>query len=150
MNIFATSPDPRLCAQDLDDKRVVKMTLETGQIISTARHLLGLPAPYKPTHQNHPCVLWALNEVHMQWLLRLLIALSEEYNYRFNKSHKTGETMAELLPAGWEHETPNYFVNCTTFQDLPVHEAYKRYLCWKWIGDKRVPVWTRRGQPRWR
>lgn len=36
MNIFATSNCPKECAAFLDDKRVVKMCLETSQMLSTA------------------------------------------------------------------------------------------------------------------
>lgn len=48
MNIFATSSNPRDCAQSLDDKRLVKMTLETTQILSTVMHLSGHAGPYRP------------------------------------------------------------------------------------------------------
>ena len=34
MNIFVTSPDPVQCAQVLPDKHIVKMPLETSQMLS--------------------------------------------------------------------------------------------------------------------
>jgi hypothetical protein len=36
MNIFVTSLCPRISAQVLDNKRVVKMVLETAQLLSAA------------------------------------------------------------------------------------------------------------------
>ena len=54
MNIFVVDIDPSKAAQSLCDKHVVKMVLETAQILST---ISG--GPYRPTHANHPCVLWA-------------------------------------------------------------------------------------------
>lgn len=36
MNLFVTSKDPEACAQVLDSKRVVKMTLETCQLLASA------------------------------------------------------------------------------------------------------------------
>ena len=52
MNIFYLDPDPVAAAQMQCDKHVVKMALETAQILSTV-----LGGPYKPTHAKHPSVL---------------------------------------------------------------------------------------------
>lgn len=43
MNIFATDVSPVACAKALDDKRVVKMVLETAQMLSTAMHMHNAP-----------------------------------------------------------------------------------------------------------
>ena len=62
MNIFALSNDPHEAAQMQCDKHVVKMTLETAQILSTVHHLHGCifaDQMYKATHKSHPCTLWA-------------------------------------------------------------------------------------------
>lgn len=59
MNIFALDDDPALAARALHDRHIVKMALETAQILCTVAHGLGLPAPYKPPHKNHPCTVWA-------------------------------------------------------------------------------------------
>ena len=59
MNIFVSSFDAREAAKALDDKRLIKMVLETAQILSTNINLAGLrQGPYKTTHQNHPAVVW--------------------------------------------------------------------------------------------
>lgn len=43
MNIFATDISPVACAKALNDKRVVKMVLETAQMLSTAVHMHNAP-----------------------------------------------------------------------------------------------------------
>lgn len=54
MNIFIVDPTPAVCAQYLDDKRVVKMVLETCQLLNNATAILhkvpGGAIPYKLTH----------------------------------------------------------------------------------------------------
>jgi len=58
MNIFVTSNCPKLSAQALDNKRVVKMVLETAQLLSTAIFInstITYDNLYKPTHVKHPC-----------------------------------------------------------------------------------------------
>ena len=72
MNIFVTDPDPIKSAQVLPDKHIVKMPLETCQMLSIVAsskwgHGFGdLPKlngePYKTekgAFRNHPCTVWA-------------------------------------------------------------------------------------------
>lgn len=68
MNIFATSPDPTACAQALDDKRVVKMVLESAQVICTVLNSRGIPTPYRSTHEHNPITLWSHDDDHLAWL----------------------------------------------------------------------------------
>jgi hypothetical protein len=43
---------------------------------------------YKPTHQNHPSVVWASHSYYnWLWTIKHGFALCEEYEYRFNKEH---------------------------------------------------------------
>lgn len=93
MNIFYVDKDPIRAADALCDKHVVKMVLESAQILSTAAHLRGLVREhrqpvYKPTHVKHPCVLWATeNGRAYLWLTRHALALASEYRYRYFKEH---------------------------------------------------------------
>lgn len=90
MNIFVLDTNPQRAAQYHNDKHVVKMILETAQILSTINHKHGVDAPYKATHHNHPCVLWAeQSTANYQWLVTLGFALCEEYTHRYNKIHKS-------------------------------------------------------------
>lgn len=60
-DIFVTDHCPRISAQALDNKRVVKMILETAQLLSTAIFIntnMAYDNIYKPTHLKHPCTIW--------------------------------------------------------------------------------------------
>ena len=88
MNIFVVDYDPNKSAQDLCDKHVVKMILETAQMLCAA-HPIGT-APYKATHLKHPCTLWVARSIdNYEWLLTHGYALCREYTARYGKRHKT-------------------------------------------------------------
>ena len=81
MNIFVLDEEPRLAAQAHCDKHVVKMVLESAQMLSTV-----LDGPYKPTHKNHPCTRWvAQSQDNAMWLWELMVHLNGEYITRWNK-----------------------------------------------------------------
>lgn len=153
MNIFVSDTDPTLAAQALDDKRVVKMVLETAQIISAVAHRYGIDdAWYKLTHVNHPCTLWAGDsDLNLIWLLEHGKALSAEYTKRFSKTHASsaviqlGYKLVPVVPV----KPSSPFANCTPYKDMPIVQAYRTYLDDKWKADKRQPQWTVTGPPQW-
>ena len=78
MNIFVTDPSPYKSAMILPDKHIVKMPLETCQMLAIVcsdkwGHNFGtLPradgTPYateKGAFRNHPCTIWALSLIHI-------------------------------------------------------------------------------------
>ena len=101
MNIFVTDPDPWKSARVLPDKHIVKMPLETCQMLAIVcsdkwGHGFGtLPRadgkPYateKGAFRNHPCTIWANDYVmNWQWLLAHGFALCSEYAARYGKVH---------------------------------------------------------------
>ncbi len=96
MNIFFLDHDPQLAAQFQCNKHVVKMILESAQLLSTVHHLKNkkdikfLEKIYMPTHEKHPCTLWLLeSKEHYLWLAKHAIFLCEEYEYRYEKIHKS-------------------------------------------------------------
>ena len=90
MNLFVLHRDPRIAARWQCDRHVVKMTLETAQILCSAAHLLGQKAPYRPTHLGHPCVVWtAASRGNWRWVVAHGLALAEEYERRFGRRHKS-------------------------------------------------------------
>ena len=98
MNIFYLAHSPSDCAKMHCDKHVIKMILETAQLLSTAHHERGSTAPYKPTHRNHPSAVWVRSGVKQyRWAYSLLEALSAEYTLRYGKVHKTWERCSEAL-----------------------------------------------------
>ena len=60
MNIFYLDKDPVKAAQVQYNKHVVKMILESAQMLCTAHHVYGDPdsVPYKQAHLNHPSTIW--------------------------------------------------------------------------------------------
>ena len=95
MNIFALHTDPVIAAQWHCDKHVVKMPLETAQMLCTVHHHYGFDDPYKPAHSNHPCTIWAGQTIeNYKWLWRLGMALCDEYTYRYNKTHACERVLA--------------------------------------------------------
>ena len=92
MNIFYLHRDPVKAAQIQYDKHVVKMILESAQMLCTAHHVYGNPddVPYKQAHLNHPSTIWARrSRTTYMWLYDHMIALGKEYTKRYGKEHLT-------------------------------------------------------------
>lgn len=170
MNIFILNENPIQAAHDMCNRHVVKMIVESAQILSTAFRLkmekrFGLshkdkrfyPRLYKSTHSRHPAVKWVGESKHnTAWLWHHTLALVSEYNKRYNKFHKTQEVISEIELirwmmwsdyGSWELHTP--FVQCMPEQyrcDSAV-EAYRNY----YINDKaRFAQWAPRATaPAW-
>ena len=87
MNIFILDRNLKKCAQYHCDRHVVKMILESAQLLSTVLRINDIDEGYRPTHQNHPCTLWAGKSLtNWIWLRKLAENLNSEYKFRFNKT----------------------------------------------------------------
>ena len=150
MNIFATYECYQMSARYLDNKRVVKMILESTQLLSTAIFLNNGNNPYLPNHIKHPCTIWtAKTKSNFLWLLDHLFYLNKEYEYRYENKHKCFELFDILhkemncIPNG----PLTTFANCTRnikqnidFRNIEdVHLAYRMYLHARWEFDKITP-----------
>lgn len=156
MNIFATDPSATVSAEALDDLRLNKMITETAQMISTVLFNKGYVADYlyKPTHKNHPCVLWAEKALpNFIWLLKHGHAMNNERKFRFgdveHMAHTKVTSKVWLEYVGGNTPEPAYFQNSSMFKSGDVFDAYKRTMIVKWVNDIRQPKWTRRGHPIW-
>ena len=100
MNIFVTNQCPIQSARNLPDKHIVKMPLETCQMLSiiysdwyygVGKLYKSDGTPYRTAHgafRNHPCTQWAAaNQYNLAWLIAHGIALCNEYTARYNKRH---------------------------------------------------------------
>ena len=100
MNIFVTDPCPIQSARNLPDKHIVKMPLETCQMLSiiysdwyygVGKLYKSDGTPYRTAHgafRNHPCTQWAAaNQYNLAWLIRHGYALCDEYSQRYDKVH---------------------------------------------------------------
>ena len=111
MNIFILDKNPKKAAEYHCDKHVVKMIVESVQLLSTSHWLMLLKKynkklsdfkrikdakaflektcssnekpPYKMTHVNHPCTKWVCESIeNYKWLFKLTYYLCFEYNKR--------------------------------------------------------------------
>ena len=90
MNIFVVDEDPEVAARQLCDKHVVKMILESAQMLCTVALEHGFNAPYKKAHPKHPCTLWAgKSPENWSWLIAHGLAMAEEYTRRYGRTHKS-------------------------------------------------------------
>jgi hypothetical protein len=101
MNIFYLHFIPQICAMYHVNKHVIKMILETAQLLCSAIHILypenELTFMYKLTHKNHPSSVWARDNINnWKWLLSLGFALCKEYTYRYKKIHKSQAVLEQL------------------------------------------------------
>ena len=167
MNIFVTSECPIESARVLPDKHIVKMPLETCQMLSIVcsdkwGHGFGQlhrqdGEPYKTekgAFRNHPCTIWANSFVmNWQWLLHHGLALCSEYKARYGKDHTCRSTLEEarvILPTGdptgrsGDH-TPFVFAGPDEYKldtSISIFDKYKMYIASKpWVADNylRIP-----------
>jgi len=100
MNIFFLHLIPAICAKMHVDKHVIKMILETTQLLCSAHHMTEgnkyVPC-YKLTHKNHPSAIWTrASKANYIWLCELGVELCKEYTYRYGKIHKCQEYIYDL------------------------------------------------------
>ena len=104
MNIFILDEDIVLCARYHVDKHVVKMILETTQLLNNAyiKHNANLKPIYRETHKSHPCSLWASEtSSNFEWLVALGMELCKEYSYRYGKVHKCQDILSYFSDLGF-------------------------------------------------
>jgi len=154
MNIFVLDTDQEKAAHYHVDKHVVKMPLETAQLLCTVHHLSGTKSdmiPYRATHKNHPSTKWAAESLsNYKWLVELGIRICEEYTYRYEKVHKCEEVVR------WcEKNIPDIpDSGLTSFaQAMPDEckradavEAYREYYK---KSKSHLFSWRKRGKPSW-
>lgn len=98
MNIFILDYDIKTNVSYYNDKHVVKMILESTQILSTVNRRKGYNEGYKITHINHPCVIWTSESLENYFYVKeLAYALIEEWRYRFHGGLKTPNKCEQIL-----------------------------------------------------
>jgi len=176
MNIFYLDRDVQKAAQYHCDKHVVKMILESAQLLCTAHRLLDgtmylgktaanrnikrweLPdwreqVLYKAGHINHPSAVWVRSNMdHYRWLYDLMYYLIYEYKHRYDgKKHKCEDLLQPLLDA--PHNIP-----IVDWQEPPqampedskvVGDSVQAYRNYYMNHKKRFATWKVRGQPEW-
>jgi len=155
MNIFFLHLNPRICAQYHLDKHVVKMCLEHTQILCSVYLLTEskYKPPYKLTHKNHPCNVWARTSLNnFKWLIEMSIELCKEYTYRYGKVHKCEQYILDMAK---EENYPNipsigFTPPAQAMPDMykgsDAVESYRQY----YFFDKHyILSWKKRCEPEW-
>ena len=154
MNIFLLDTDTRKCAQYHCDKHVVKMILETAQLLCGVHHMTDQvtdQVPYKLSHKNHPCAIWSRESLsNYLYLCDLGLELCKEYTYRYGKRHKSQDVIEWCVT-----NKPNICDKEVTeparampneYKVDSVVESYRNY----YIGEKsKIAVWKNRDIPEW-
>ena len=106
MNIFAIEKtdnneiDWVKSAKSQDNYRVVKMILESCQMLCTAINLQHgkKVTPYKNAHPRHPSTLWVCeSSANFERLVEHTLAMLDEYTERFGKIHKCAAVLEKCV-----------------------------------------------------
>ena len=151
MNIFILDQEPTICAQMHADKHVVKMILETAQLLSAAHHHYETDVAehvYRVTHKNHPCTVWVrASKQNYAWAVQLFRALLVEFEFRRGTTHKSGELLTQLrtIPDGFPDLglTPFAQAMPDQFKSDDVVKAYRDY----YLSDKAYMAAWNWGRP---
>jgi hypothetical protein len=154
MNIFILDYNTKKCAQYHCDKHVVKMILETAQLLCGVHHMtpqVTPQVPYKLSHKNHPCAIWARESLsNYLYLCDLGLELCKEYTYRYGKRHKSQQVIEWCMIN--KPQIPD--IDFTTppkampdeYKVIDVVESYRNY----YMGAKKnFAVWKNRNIPEW-
>jgi hypothetical protein len=154
MNIFFLDWDVKKCAQYHCDKHVVKMILETAQLLCSAHHMVSVEntgIPYKLAHKNHPCSIWVRESLsNYLYLCELGLELCEEYTYRYGKKHKSQQVIEwcidnkiKLIDKGLTEPPRAMPIECKVGS---VIDSYRKY----YMEHKRsFSKWKNREVPEW-
>lgn len=153
MNIFFLHLIPSTCARYHIDKHVVKMILETVQLLCSAHHMTGsvYEPPYRLYSKNHPCAIWTRTSLeNYKWLVELGKELCKEYTYRYKKIHKCqpmieelGDNLPPIPDIGF---TPPTQAMPDIYRSSNVVESYRNYCFFE---KNHFLSWKIRGEPEW-
>lgn len=153
MNIFVLDTNPVQAARWHCDAHIVKMTLETAQILSSVHHLAGGGSPYRPTHLRHPCVEWARTTCeNYQWLTALGLELCVEYTNRYSREHASSDVIcwaSRNVPSSLPSRFLTPFVQVVPAEHRTADDAvtaYRAYYQTKRGG--KLGTW-KRNRPDW-
>lgn len=155
MNIFYLDNNPKQCAELHCDKHVVKMILESAQLLSTAHHVLDKDlAPegiYKSTHTNHPSAIWARSsDSNYNWLYVLWRELMSEYTFRYYKRHASEKLIIPLKRLPYNINKGPFVVPPKAMPDeYKVDDTVQSYINYYNGAKASFAKWTNRKAPEW-
>jgi hypothetical protein len=147
MNIFYLDKDPIKAAQLSCDKHVVKMIVESAQMLSTAHRMIDgkeyidktktgrkikrwkhpnsnmEKTLYKACHTGHPSTVWVMQSAYnYHWLYKHMMALNTEFKMRYGHilDHKT----VQLLEGALMYQPKNISLNTIATDPPPAMPDY--------------------------
>ncbi len=172
MNIFVTDDCPIQSARNLPDKHIVKMPLETCQMLSiiysdwyygVGKLYKSDGTPYRTAHgafRKHPCTIWAAdNQYNLAWLIEHGLALCDEYTQRYGKVHTCLDVIYQaerIYRRCFDLDTTDAATRVTSFtRAMPEYikfdtsistiTAYQRYLNTKpWLASNYLRIPSRK------
>lgn len=114
MNIFFLALLVSECARAHCDRHVIKMILESTQLLFSAWHLTAKTGwqnlfpenvkIYRLTHKNHPMSIWTRKSIHnYRWLVSLAYELALEYDRRYRCRCTDGKYECQKCPSKRPH-----------------------------------------------
>jgi len=176
MNIFYVHTDPVIAAKSMVDKHVVKMILESAQLLSTAHRVIdgkeqqGVTKTgrkkkiwlmhdardnvlYQATHINHPSAVWCRTSIeNYHWLAEHFFALMEEYTYRYGKQHKCFGELSYMLqspPKNLGEYDWTTMPSCMPDEYKVINDPVESYRNYYRVGKLKLHKWTGRNPPEW-
>ena len=154
MNIFVLDWDVEKCARYHNDKHVVKMILETAQLLCGVHHMTDQAndqVPYRLSHKNHPCSIWARKSLtNYLYLAELGLELCKEYTFRYGKHHASERLVGALskVPENIANvgfiDPPQCMPDYCKGDDTVI--AYRTYYI---LEKMRFAKWKKRPMPEW-
>ena len=151
MNIFILDTDVEKCAIYHNDKHVVKMITESAQMLCSAKLVSGEDAPYRLTHKNHPCSIWArTSRANWNWLKDLTEALNTEWQYRYDhvRDHKAWEKVKNLIAPNVPDVGVTPYVQAMP-DERRCNDAVTAYRNLYMVEKRHLASWKKRSTPDW-
>ena len=154
MNIFHVDYNPGAAAKMLCDKHVVKMILESAQVLSSAHHMTDSPLSdklYKLTHKNHPCSIWVrTSKDNYRWVFEHFSGLLNEYTHRYKKIHKSSTLFSKLEVVPNISQTELTEPPQCMYDDCKHPDVVTAYRLYYKAREKEIKMcWTNREKPLW-
>ena len=159
MQLFVLDKNPSNAVEYLADTHVIKMCLETAQILSTITAIKGIPLHPdmpQPYNVNHPVIKAIDTPEKLNWVLVYNIILQCEYTYRFHKDHKYANIIAMYMDTLYDYDVDPDITEydfSKNFKDFKTNNtyvvgAYRDYYKFKKSKIKRW-TYTNREEPWW-
>ncbi len=154
MNIFVLDSNPKKCAQYHSNSHVVKMVLETAQLLCGVHWMTEggqYEIPYKLSHKNHPCSIWARESLsNYLYLCELGLELCKEYTYRYGKRHKSQDVIEWCLVNKPNIPDIGFTEPAKAMPDeYKVDDVVKSYRNYYRGGKSGFATWKNREVPKW-